>query len=230
MNQNKTFFQTLIHELNAPLNAVDGYLRLMHEKQAGNDIEAYFEMLERSIIRIEEMKQLVSKLLEYSISKHTETNISEFDLVELVHNAIETVQQLLNQKNIQIFIHPNKKVNLSADMSDFEIILNNLISNAAKYNCLKGTINIYIDFSNNSLNIKIIDTGIGMSDEEKAIVFDEFVRIRNKNTKEIAGHGLGLSIVKNIVNSYNGSIELQSIQYKGTTVIVSLPWPLKKEK
>jgi signal transduction histidine kinase len=114
---------------------------------------------------------------------------------------------------------------MKADAGEIEIVMNNLISNAVKYNKEGGRVDCFIEELPEALRISVSDTGIGMAEEETRNIFDDFVRIKNQQTKGIAGSGLGLSIVKKIVDMYKGSIKVQSNPGQGTTFIITLPKP-----
>jgi len=98
-----------------------------------------------------------------------------------------------------------------------------LISNAIKYNKDGGKVDISIDQIADCIEIKVVDTGIGMSASEIEKIFDDFVRIKTEKTKHIAGSGLGLSIVKKLIDNYGGKIEVISIPDKGSTFIIRIP-------
>jgi two-component system phosphate regulon sensor histidine kinase PhoR len=102
-------------------------------------------------------------------------------------------------------------------------LFTNLISNAIKYNKAEGRIEIVLKETNNYNIVEIKDNGIGMKQEEKEKLFQEFFRAKNESTKSISGTGPGLSIVKRIVDSYAGKIEVESEYNKGTTFTVYLP-------
>jgi signal transduction histidine kinase len=178
------------------------------------------------------MRYLIMNLLDFSklrMEKKKE-NLISINLNQLVKEAIITVQPLAIQKSIDIFIHSNKEVNLTADTEDFDLIFNNLLSNAVKYNKDGGRVDIAIREDKNSIFIEVEDTGIGMTKEETTELFKEFVRIKNKKTKNISGSGLGLSIVKKVVDNYHGTIGVESLPDQGTTFVIQIPKPKKLEK
>jgi signal transduction histidine kinase len=114
---------------------------------------------------------------------------------------------------------------MKADPGEIEIIMNNLISNAVKYNKTGGRVDIFIEKKEGWLKITVSDTGIGLKPEDKEKIFDDFVRIKSSQTREVTGSGLGLSIVKKIVDMYHGTIEVQSEPDKGTSFIITLAEP-----
>ena len=109
------------------------------------------------------------------------------------------------------------------DAEEMEIILNNLISNAVKYNKIGGTVICRLKAANKKLIIEIEDTGIGIPEDDIPTLFREFVRIRQKETKHIMGSGLGLSIVKRLIALYDGTIEVESHPGEGSIFRVVLP-------
>ncbi len=104
-----------------------------------------------------------------------------------------------------------------------EIIFNNLLSNAVKYNKNDGHVSLEIIKLEEKITIIVKDTGIGMNEEETNMLFKEFVRIKNEKTKNIAGSGLGLSIVRKIAELYKGSISVVSVPDQGSIFEVNLP-------
>jgi two-component system, sensor histidine kinase and response regulator len=219
------FLSVLSHELKAPLNAIEGYLKMMQERQAGNDIDAYDKMIERSMSRIQGMRNLIMDLLDFTkirFEKRRE-QLVEVNICDLARMSISTVQPYAIQKNVHIFLHCEGCLLVEGDPEDLEIIFNNLISNAVKYNIENGKVDIILRDLDQEIGIEVTDTGIGISDEELPKLFREFVRIKNEKTKNIAGSGLGLSIVKKVTELYDGSIQVKSETAKGSAFLVRLP-------
>ena len=219
------FLSVLSHELKAPLNAIEGYLRMMQERQMGDSIGEYASAIERSLQRISSMRNLIMDLLDFtkvSFEKQVE-KIQEIDLKEMVSMAIVTVSPYAIHKDIHFENRIDKCEKIWADPNDFEIILNNLISNAVKYNRTGGKVIVSVDCNENEFRISVEDTGIGMSKEECEMIFEEFSRIKNDKTRNISGSGLGLSIVKKVVELYHGVINVDSVPDKGTTFTVIIP-------
>ena len=112
---------------------------------------------------------------------------------------------------------------MTGDAGELEIMLNNLVSNAIKYNRDGGRVEIGIDGSDGQrLVVTVADTGIGMSADEMARLFGEFVRIRNDKTRTIEGSGLGLSILRRLARLNGGDVTVASREDEGTTFTLSL--------
>ena len=219
------FLSVLSHELKSPINAIEGYLNIMRDKQAGDKIDNYRTMIDRSLERIKGMRSLIFDMLDLTrIESGKKTrNLSKVDLCEVAKLAIDTSELMAIQKNIKINTNFPQEAILEADHSEIEIIFNNLVSNAIKYNVENGKVNISIKDTPENISIVVEDTGIGMTKEESEKLFQEFVRIKNEKTKNITGSGLGLSITKKIVGLYKGTIETDSEAGKGTRFIIKLP-------
>jgi len=219
------FLSVLSHELKSPINAVEGYLNIMRDKQAGENIDDYKVMVERSLERIKGMRGLIFDMLDLTrIESGKKTrNLSNIDICEVARMAIDTSELMAIQKNISIKTDFSENAIINADQSEIEIIFNNLISNAIKYNNENGKVNIAIIDAQKNITIIIEDTGIGMSEEESKNLFKEFMRIKNEKTKNITGSGLGLSITKKIIDLYSGEIKSESEERKGTKFTITLP-------
>jgi signal transduction histidine kinase len=220
------FLSVLSHELKSPINAIEGYLKIMQEKQAGTSIDDYMHMINRSIERITGMRSLIMDMLDLTrIENGTKSrNLKEVDIIECTKMAISSMEPMAIQKNIKILTAFPESLILTADSNEVEIICNNLISNAIKYNRDNGTVTVSIFTDKTNLNIIVEDTGIGINAEEQEFLFQEFMRIKNKKTQNISGSGLGLSIVKKIIELYNGTITVESQPDVGTKFIVKIPF------
>jgi signal transduction histidine kinase len=219
------FLSVLSHELKAPLNAIDGYLKMIRDRQLGENIDAYNEMVDRSIERIKGMRNLIMDLLDLTKieSGKPSQKLQDIDVRKIVQLSIDTIRPYSIQKDVDIYLNNKEPVMMKADPGEIEIIMNNLLSNGVKYNKTGGRVDIFIEKLKDLVRISVSDTGIGFSDEDKLKIFDDFVRIKNQNTKNITGSGLGLSIVKKIVDMYHGNIDVQSTPDKGSTFIINLP-------
>lgn len=219
------FLSVLSHELKAPLNAVEGYLRMMQEKQMGENIRDYDNIVERSLQRIQGMRNLIMDLLDFTKIRleRKDEKIEAVNLSEIASGAIVTVQPYAIQMEVAIKLDVKSDAVIMADPTDMDIIFNNLVSNSVKYNKPGGEAEIVIDGDESNVILYFSDTGIGITEADRENLFTEFVRIRNERTRNISGSGLGLSIVKKVVELYNGTISVESIPDKGSTFIVRLP-------
>ncbi|NTW34277.1 MAG: HAMP domain-containing histidine kinase [Bacteroidetes bacterium] len=219
------FLSMLSHELKSPINAVEGYLRILSEKQVGEKVDDYMEMIDRSLIRLKGMRHLIGDLLDLTKIESGEKSreIKNTDIIEIARYARDTMEALAATKHVKIFLDAPDTLYLEVDRQEIEIIFNNLLSNAIKYNKESGSVNFTIKENSSNVQIIVEDTGVGMSKEDRAKLFQEFVRLQNVNTRGTTGTGLGLSIVKKIVEMNYGTIEVSSIPNEGSTFTILLP-------
>jgi signal transduction histidine kinase len=218
------FLSVLSHELKAPLNALEGYLRMMQEKQSGNKIDDYTVPIDRSPQRIQGMRNLIMDLLDFTKIRleRKEEKIQEVDLAQVASNAIVTIQPYAIQMDVNIDLDVRSDAIIMADPDDMEIVFNNLLSNAVKYNKTGGKAEITIDSSDTEAIVVFTDSGIGILPEDFENLFSEFVRIKNEKTTNISGSGLGLSIVKKVIELYKGTIKVESTPDVGSVFTVRL--------
>ncbi len=219
------FLTLLSHELKSPLNAIEGYLKLMQEKQAGEKIDDYQEMIDRSLSRVKSMRALIMDLLDLTRidSGKKKRDLRELDVELIAKSAMDGMTPLAVQRDVKLILDIEEQQPLMADAEEMEIIFNNLISNAVKYNKDGGTVKCVIRSTSSEMVIKVIDTGFGIETDDIPKLFQEFSRIKNATTRNISGSGLGLSIVKKLVDLYNGHIDVESVPGEGTTFILRFP-------
>ncbi|MDD2963112.1 MAG: ATP-binding protein [Bacteroidales bacterium] len=223
------FLSVLSHELKAPLNAIEGYLKMMHEKQLGDKIDDYDQVIDRSLKRIKAMRNLILDLLDMTRieSGQKEKDLKPLNLVEIARTSMDTAKPMAIHKEVKMVLNAPSNIVYDSDSSEMEIIFNNLVSNAVKYNRDGGRVEINLLDEPGQVVISVADTGIGMTAEEVGRLFQEFVRIKNEKTKEITGTGLGLSILKKLVETYGGKVTVESTPDVGTKFTVNLPRNLK---
>jgi len=214
------FISVLAHELKAPLNAVEGYLNILRTTEADQNLQ----MVERSIVRVDGMKKLIGDLLDLTRieSGQRERAIKRLDLRELAKASMELFAVDAERHGITMSLEADEGAELYADAGEAEIVLNNLISNAVKYNRDGGSVTIKLQRKGATMRIAVTDTGIGLAPEEAAKLFNEFTRIKNEQTVKILGSGLGLSTVRKIANMYDGEAEVRSEPGVGSTFTVTL--------
>jgi two-component system, sensor histidine kinase and response regulator len=220
------FISVLAHELKAPLGAIEGYLYILQDRSAVQDPAAYDRVVERCMVRLSGMRKLIMDILDLTRieSGQRKRELVQVDLRELAGASIDTMASDASRRGITMSLEaPGGQCVLEADRGEMEIILNNLVSNAVKYNRDGGMVTVRLERQDGAVRISVSDTGIGMTAEEVAKLFGEFVRIRNEKTKNILGSGLGLSIVQKLANAYGGTVTVESRPDEGSTFTVTLP-------
>jgi signal transduction histidine kinase len=220
-------FQTIsivAHELKAPIAAIDGYLSIIKDRSAGEDQEVYDHMVDRCQIRLQAMRKLIKDLLDLTRieSGQIKRQLADLDVKEVAQSVIESLLPVAAERHITLELKADHPVPLRADQEEIEIILNNLLSNGIKYNREHGLVEVGIEARDDNVIFTVGDTGIGMTEEEASRLFNEFVRIKNKNTQNVLGSGLGLSIVKKIAHLYEGDVSVKSQPNVGSTFTVVL--------
>lgn len=220
------FVSMVAHELKTPIAAVQGFLKIIMDETLNVSYEQQREYISRSIIRLKSLLDLVNDLLDISRMemKTKQREIEKLDLVELINSTIQFLEIELAKKAVTVNKNFEKEnIYFYGDQNEITRLFTNILSNSIKYNKDKGLITVKIYYSTNYIVIEISDTGIGMKPEEKAKLFQEFFRAKNEFTRGVSGTGLGLTIVKRIVDAYHGKIEVESEFGKGTTFKIQLP-------
>ena len=219
------FISVLAHELKSPLAAVEGYLRIIQAKSAGETLAAYDTMVNRSITRLEGMRKMILDILDLTRieSGQKKREMTEVDLREAAQAAVDTALPSAQERGVTIELHAPDRAPLLVDRGEMDIIFNNLVSNAVKYNRPNGRVDLTIETGDELATIACRDTGIGMTETEVQQIFREFVRIKNARTKNILGSGLGLSTVKKLATEfYGGDVRVDSEPNVGSTFTVTL--------
>jgi signal transduction histidine kinase len=218
------FISVLAHELKAPLGAIEGYLYILRDAEL-QDPAVRERAVERCLVRLNGMRKLILDLLDLTRieSGQRRRELSEVDLADVARASAETMGPDARSRGISIALElPSEPVTMSADRGEIEIILNNLVSNAVKYNRDGGRVTVAVVHDDDSVRIDVTDTGIGMTSEDVAKLFGEFVRIKNEKTRNILGSGLGLSIVRRLAGMYGGEVGVVSTPDTGSTFSVVL--------
>ncbi len=219
------FISVLGHELKAPLAAIEGYLQILRDGSAGSDPAVQAQIVGRALVRAGGMRRLIAELLDLTRieSGQKRRELTELDVRDVARAAIETVAPAARERRIDVVLHAPDRLAVVADRGELDILFNNLVSNAVKYNREGGRVDVTIEEAGAGVRVSVADTGIGLSPEETGRLFQEFVRIKNDRTRGIPGTGLGLSIVKKLAQLYGGDVQVHSEPGVGSTFDVTLP-------
>lgn len=220
--QQKQFAMNAAHELKTPLATMKTSLQVLNIGEP--DIEDYKENAEVMSDSVEHLISLVQNLLLTS-SMAAEENINEkVSLDIIVQDCIQGMQSQIIDKELRVDVK-TCSCPIRGNLVLLQSVVQNLIENAVKYSNTKGLVEVSILVSqeNETATLTVTDCGIGIESKNLPYVFDAFYRADKSRSKEIQGNGLGLSIVKNIVERYGGTITIDSVIEKGTIVAVKLP-------
>jgi PAS domain S-box-containing protein len=231
MDQMKSeFISTAAHELNTPLSAMLGFTELLLSTKKDGDFgeEQRLDFLNEIYDRGEALSHIIDDLLDISRieSGHTiALNLQETNFSELLIKIVEYHQHIDSGHILRLDLpEESEPTLLKIDRHRINQVIENLLSNAVKYSPEGKEIVLQGRIGPEGWEVRIIDQGIGMTQEQVDRVFDKFYRADASNTA-IGGLGLGMSIVKQIVEVHGGSIRVESAEEKGTTVIFNLPYP-----
>ena len=217
------FISTAAHELRTPLTSIQGFSEIL---------------LTRDDLGLEEQKKFLSYINKQSVDlSHIINDLLDISRIEsgrgfalnkAFFNTSDTITAMLpyfqeNYKKHQFeAVTYEKPVELYADKEKIEQVIKNLLSNAAKYSPDGGSIRVIEDVVEGNYQVKVEDQGIGMTSEQLAKIFDKFYRV-DASDMGVEGTGLGMTIVKHIVEAHKGEIHVKSEFGKGTTVIFTIP-------
>ncbi|MBD3409493.1 MAG: response regulator [Ignavibacteriales bacterium] len=220
------FVSMVSHELKAPVAASIGFLNTILDPDTNLDEETQTRFMERAVSRLNSLLTMVNDLLDISRMelKTAVRELKEVNLAEILEETISLFKMDIEKKQIGVDFETEENLpTITADENEVQRLFTNLISNAVKYNRQGGTLVVRAKRAGAYAATTVRDTGVGLKPEEKKKLFSEFFRAKNEFTKGIHGTGLGMSIVKRIVDSYSGKIEFESEYGAGTTFVVSLP-------
>jgi len=221
-----TFVSMVAHELRAPLAAIEGYLDVILEGVSGEDPQRFRHILGRSRERVRGLLNLINDLLAISrmqagrVAKEKE----KLSLSNLLKDIVELIKGKALEKKVTMELEVPDELPLAyANREDLTRAFTNLLENAVKYNRNEGSVSVRARADDAFIKVEIQDTGIGIPKKDMAHLFDEFYRVKSKETRSITGTGLGLTIAKKIVEAHHGHIEVESKLHKGSTFRVLLP-------
>jgi PAS domain S-box-containing protein len=219
------FLATLSHELRTPLNAILGWSQLLGRGDASEeDLQEGLETIERNA---RAQTQLIEDLLDMSriVSGRIRLDVQPTDLASVLELAIDSVRPSADAKQITLRKVLDPRVGqVAGDPTRLQQVFWNLLSNAIKFTPRDGEIDVVLERVNSHAEITFRDTGIGIPPEFLANVFDRFRQADSSTTRRYGGLGLGLSIVKNLVELHGGHIEVFSEgKDKGSTFTISMP-------
>lgn len=227
MDQLKSTFVSMVsHEIQSPMNSVLAQLKIILDGLAGDLTEKQRDILGRASEKIKTLSALSAELLdlakiESGLISH---EMARLDFTALLKDQVRFHQEAAKAKGLQLILEPLPDLPLVyGSKHSLEEVLSNLISNAIKYTREGGTVTVSAEVENGYVRLSVSDTGIGIAKQEMTHIFDRFYRVRDEKTRSIHGTGLGLPIVKSIVEAHNGVIHVESEPDRGSTFHVFIP-------
>ena len=220
------FVSTVSHELRTPLTSIKGFVSTLLQ-----DTEGYFDTETRQefygIIdnECDRLKRLIDDLLNVSrieSGRALQMHWGTFEPLAIIEKVMQA-QRSYTDKHRLILDFNGEVPQIVGDADKFDQILTNLISNAIKYSPFGGEVRVEVDSSDHDLTISVTDHGIGVPADKLSRIFEKFERIDNRDTRQAGGTGIGLFLVKHLIERHEGTISVTSTVGKGTTFTVHLP-------
>lgn len=217
------FLGDISHDLKTPLATI----KVLAESLEGEeDIEIYQEFFGDIVSEVDRMTLMVNNILE--LNKITNANIplkkSDFTYADIVNQCIYSVTTLANNKDIRIdFVDKSHGELFYADKEKIKAMALNLVENAVKYTERGGRVEVCLKKEESFFNLMVKDNGKGIPEEDLPFIFDRFYRVDKTRHRDTGGSGIGLSIVKTVVDLHRGRVVVKSELGEGTEFIVSLP-------
>ena len=217
------FLSNISHELKTPLSMIKGFASTMlHEKEMdATNRQEFLRIIDEESDRLTKLVNRLMNLTRLEAGK-IKLNIKEIDLVAAVNKVIESyrTQLLISGLALETSLPPDLRIN--ADEHNLKEALSHLIDNAIKYTFKYGKIGISIEDKGKEALVSVSDTGCGIPREELPHIFERFYKVENPAEK-VGGIGMGLALVKNIIEAHGGGITVESELRKGTKFTLSLP-------
>jgi signal transduction histidine kinase len=219
-----SFVSTVSHELKSPLTSIRQIAEiLVHKKVSSERKEKYFNMI---LQQSERLSHLIENILDFSKMEagQKQFHFENTDLAVVAENVIQSFQDRMAANNFQINLSISGSIHkINGDREAMEQVLYNLIDNAIKYSGKARKVDVNIDSDDESVLLSVKDYGIGIQKKEQEKIFQQSYRVGEELIRNVKGTGIGLTIVKQIVEAHKGKIIVESSPGKGSTFILKFP-------
>ena len=215
------FVSNVSHEMKTPIAVIKNYAELLQSDHITEaERKEYAAIVEDAAGR---MSTLISNILRLNKLEHQRitASIQPYDLTRQLYDCILQFETVLDEKELELDVDTEDRVRVNADESLMELVWNNLLSNAVKFTGHGGTVRVVQRTSGSTVKVTISDTGCGMSDETVKHIFDKFYQGDTSHSGE--GNGLGLALVKRVLELMDGDISVESTEGEGSSFTVTLP-------
>lgn len=229
------FLSNITHELKTPISVILSAIQVLLKIKEGSGQQTlssnkYFKSIQQNCLRL---LRLVNNLLDITRidSNYFEINLENYDIVDLIGNITLSVNEYAKSKGISISFETDvRKKIIACDPDQMERIILNLLSNAIKFTPRGG--NIHVTVMDGASNIKVIvkDSGIGIPADKQEFIFKRFCQVDSSRRRSCEGSGIGLSLVKALIEKHNGNITLKSAPGQGSEFILEIPCHVVQEK
>jgi signal transduction histidine kinase len=221
------FIRQATHDLKNPLNVILGYVHLLTQTPVEPENAPLFEdWLNEIGNSVDKLRALIKDMLDLSqmqtgaLLESTPVNLGAF-----LEKALNGHNLIAAEKQVElVFEHPPDGLTVYLDPASMARVVDNLVSNAIKYTPAGGRIEVFTEVGGDCVTVHVADNGLGIPEEDIPRLFDAFFRVKHQEHYEQEGTGLGLSVVKTIVEQHQGVIEVNSILGEGSVFSVVLPY------
>lgn len=221
LKKKERMFSSVSHELKTPLALIVGPTELLLEQSRSKDDKNKLKFIQR---HTQYLSKLVEQILEFSkLDSGYVPDNQQYELFYTVNKICELFQPLCVEKELSLQVRKFDYVHVNLTKGSLEIIISNLISNAIKYTPKGGAINIDATNEKGSVYISVRDTGIGVDSAKREQIFNRFFRVQDNRVDKIQGSGVGLALVKELVEINGGAVYVQETGNKGSCFVVELP-------
>jgi len=226
LDEMKSAFVSMVsHELRSPLSTILSQIKVITDGLAGELSEKQADLLHKMSRKVEGLVDLTNDLLDLS---RIEAGLivqdkGQVQLMDILEKLVEFMQSRAREKDIRLSLEKADLPLINADPKSMEEVFSNLITNAIIYTPEGGTVKVAGKVKGDFLEIRVMDTGYGIAADHLPLIFERFYRVKTDTTRHIVGTGLGLPIVKSIVEAHNGTVRVESKEGVGSTFSVRLP-------
>ena len=220
----REFLENVSHELRTPLSYVKGYTQAILDGVITDKEEEskYLQLISRETLR---MQHLVADLMELTKIDRNQVQLqtSPIAFAQFIEDFVVKYEQILSEKKLKLQLELDPDPIIMADERKMEQILQNIMDNAIKYTDTNGSISVILLQKNNTCKLSITDTGCGIPKQDVPFIMDRFYRVNKARSRLNGGSGLGLSIVKKLIELQKGAITIESKENVGTKVTLTFP-------
>lgn len=220
------FVSTVSHELRTPLTSIKGFISTLLQDEEGYFDEAtkreFYEIIDSECDRL---RRLIEDLLNVSrieAGRALQMNWTQFNPIEIIEKVLSAHRAYTDKHSLRLFA-PGAIPSITGDADKFDQIINNLLSNAIKYSPRGGEVIVRVGADDQWLQVSISDEGMGVPPDRLSRIFEKFERVDNRDTREVGGTGIGLFLVKHLVERHGGTVWAESEFGKGSTFSFRIP-------
>ena len=226
------FLANMSHELRTPLNAIIGFAEILRDELVGSINDEQKECVNDIHISGEHLLEMINDILDLSKIEAGKMalQLETFSIVEAVEEVNTIITALAVKKDLDLTLNYNRNSMIEADRVKFKQVFYNLLSNAVKFTPEGGKVATELEITDTELSAQVIDTGIGIAEEDQAKLFAPFTQIDTSKSRRYGGTGLGLALTHRLIQLHGGEISVKSEEGKGSNFALKMPLQHSKDK